>query len=104
MISAVKPRQRTKFTFQLVGIAFLCAGAATAAQDATQLTRAAASLPTESRTVIKSLMSLREMPDGAWKYHTGDLAHGEDVNLDDSGWPVMPDYVFERVGLVSADC
>jgi alpha-mannosidase len=90
MISAVKPRQRTKFTFQLVGIAFLCAGAATAAQDATQLTRAAASLPTESRTVIKSLMSLREMPDGAWKYHTGDLAHGEDVNLDDSGWPVMP--------------
>jgi alpha-mannosidase len=29
---------------------------------------------------------LRELPDGAWKLHAGDLAHGEAVGLDESGW------------------
>jgi alpha-mannosidase len=28
------------------------------------------------------------LPDGAWRYHPGDVPHGEDPALDDSGWTV----------------
>jgi alpha-mannosidase len=46
-------------------------------------------LPAASRAVIDRLGSLRELPAGTWKMHTGDLPHGEDANLDDSGWPTV---------------
>jgi alpha-mannosidase len=67
----------------LAGLLF--AGRATA-QTAAQAAQIAASLPSASQAVIDRLSSLRELPDGAWKLHAGDLAHGEAVNLDESGW------------------
>jgi alpha-mannosidase len=67
----------------LAGLLF--AGWATA-QTAAQAAQIAASLPSASQAVIDRLSSLRELPDGAWKLHAGDLAHGEAVNLDESGW------------------
>ena len=39
--------------------------------------------------VIGRLSRLRELPDGTWKTHSGDLAHGEAVNLDESGWQTI---------------
>jgi alpha-mannosidase len=63
----------------------LFTGRATA-QSAAQAAQIAATLPAESRAVIERLSGLRELPDGAWKLHAGDLAHGEAVNLDESGW------------------
>jgi alpha-mannosidase len=63
----------------------LCAGQA-AAQSAAEAAKIAANLPSESRAVIARLSGLHELPDGAWKIHAGDLAHGEAVNLDESGW------------------
>jgi alpha-mannosidase len=56
------------------------------AQSAADAAKIAASLPAESQAVIGRLSGLREMPDGAWKLHAGDLAHGEAVNLDESDW------------------
>src|ERR1039458_600370 len=58
----------------------------TTAQSATQAAQIAATLPADTHAVIDRLSSLRELPDGAWKLHAGDLAHGEAVNLDESGW------------------
>src|ERR1039457_5314833 len=55
-------------------------------QRNTEMAKAAALLPPDSRTVVDRLSSLRELPAGAWKMHTGDIAHGEDANLDDSSW------------------
>ncbi len=46
-------------------------------------------LPAESRNVITRLTLLRELPDGAWKMHSGDLAHGEAENVDDSSWKII---------------
>jgi alpha-mannosidase len=63
----------------------LFAGRATS-QSAADASKIAASLPAESRAVIERLSELRELPDGAWKLHGGDLAHGEAVNLDESDW------------------
>jgi len=52
-----------------------------------------ANLPQTSRDVIARLASLSELPTVAWKMHTGDIAHGESVNLDDSGWQtIAPDH------------
>jgi len=66
----------------------LLAGRATA-QTTAQAAQIASSLPSELQAVIERLSGLRELPDGAWKLHAGDLAHGEAVNLDESGWQTM---------------
>jgi alpha-mannosidase len=59
------------------------------AKVAAEIDRVASNLPQESRTVITRLTMLRELPSSAWKMHGGDLAHGEDVNLDESGWQAI---------------
>ncbi len=42
--------------------------------------------------VMGKLSSLQSLPDGAWKTHAGDVAHGEAINLDESDWqPVAKD-------------
>ena len=61
-----------------------------AAKVAAEISRVASNLPPESRDVITRLTMLRELPGGAWKMHGGDLAHGEDVNLDESSWQTFP--------------
>ena len=65
--------------------ALLFAGQA-AAQRGSEMTRAAALLPPDSRAVVGRLNNLRELSAGVWKMHAGDVAHGEDVNVDESGW------------------
>ncbi len=59
------------------------------AKVAAEIDRVASNLPQESRTVITRLTMLRELPSSTWKMHGGDLAHGEDVNLDESGWQAI---------------
>ena len=51
--------------------------------------RATALLPPDSRVVAERLAGLRQLPAGTWKLHTGDVAHGEDANLDDGSWPTV---------------
>ncbi len=43
--------------------------------------------PPESQKILDTLASLSTLPAPAWRYHTGDLAHGESPSLDDSSWP-----------------
>jgi len=59
------------------------------AQNAADAQKIAAALDPQSRAVIERLSTLRELPDGAWKMLGGDLAHGEAVNLDESGWQTI---------------
>ncbi len=94
MLSVAKLIRRTP----LAGVAFavlvtacgalLCAGHA-AAQSAAEAAKIAANLQPQSQTVIERLSGLYELPDGTWKTHPGDLAHGEALNLDDSGWETI---------------
>ena len=56
------------------------------ARVAAQVAKVAGNLPAESRAVIERLTMLQEIPDGTWKMHSGDLAHGEAIDLDESGW------------------
>ncbi|MFY9852427.1 MAG: glycoside hydrolase family 38 C-terminal domain-containing protein [Terracidiphilus sp.] len=56
------------------------------AQSTADAAKIIASLPADTHAVIDRLSSLRELPDVAWKMHSGDLAHGEALNLDESDW------------------
>lgn len=67
-----------------VGILFLSVVAISKA--ATQAAHSFA-LDTAAQNAVDRLGAIAEgLPDGAWKYHAGDIPHGEDVGLDDSQW------------------
>ena len=59
------------------------------AQSAADAANAAASLPPSSHAVLVRLYGLHELPDGAWKMHAGDVAHGEAAGLDESTWQAI---------------
>ena len=91
MISVLKMRCRIPAFFAVFAAIVIFAGpghavAQTAAEAAKMTAKRVASLEPESRTVIERLSALHELPDGAWKLHAGDLAHGEAVGLDESSW------------------
>ena len=56
-------------------------------QEIAALTR---SLPEASQTTIDRLAELNNLPVDGWRFHAGDVAHGEAVELDDNSWPVLP--------------
>ena len=38
---------------------------------------------------LHTLEEIRTLPPGEWRFHAGDLPHGESPTLDDSSWPVV---------------
>ncbi|MGA7315261.1 MAG: alpha-mannosidase, partial [Silvibacterium sp.] len=46
-------------------------------------------LPADAQKVIARLAELSSLPSGDWRFHEGDLAHGESPSVDDSSWPVV---------------
>ena len=49
-------------------------------------TRSQTVLTPGQQAVLKRLSSLETLPDGPWRFHEGDVAHGESPTLDDSSW------------------
>ncbi len=88
MNSSSKVRFFVLVSLLLFGGAFFAAQPA-AGQPGSEVERVAATLPAQSRTVVERLISLSQLPAGTWKMHSGDLAHGEAVNLDENGWQAM---------------
>ena len=46
------------------------------------------SLSAPVQRVAKQLSTLTNLPSQGWRFHIGDIAHGEAVDLDDSSWQV----------------
>jgi alpha-mannosidase len=44
-------------------------------------------LPAQAQDVLRQLGELGQIPADGWKIHLGNLPHGEDPELDDTGWP-----------------
>jgi alpha-mannosidase len=59
------------------------------AQNVTLRAKIVAALPAEAQTVVERLSTLSELPDGGWKMHSGDLAHGEAIGLDEGDWQTI---------------
>lgn len=87
MIAALKLRCKLLFLF-VVAVTLVFAGSARA-QRGSEMARATALLPPPLRSVVDRLGSLHELPAGVWKMHAGDVAHGEDTDLDDSSWQAV---------------
>jgi len=56
------------------------------AQNVALRAKIVAALPDEAQNVVARLSTLSELPDGTWKMHSGDLAHGEAIGLNEGDW------------------
>jgi alpha-mannosidase len=72
------------FFGSVCGVLFLTGHAQ--AQSGDEAAKIAAVLKPEAQSIIARLSALSNLPDGTWKTHSGDLAHGEAVPLDESSW------------------
>src|ERR1700677_3077773 len=69
-------------------LAFLMCPSAQA-ESAKQVAEITHTLSPESQKVIERLSSFDNLPAEQWRYHPGDLAHGESPSLDDSSWALV---------------
>ncbi len=46
-------------------------------------------LPAQARATVERLALLNQIDINDWRYHVGDLPHGESPTLDDSGWATV---------------
>jgi alpha-mannosidase len=60
-----------------------------AALGAQAVDAAIKSLPPVDQQVITRLDELNTLPSGDWRFHAGDVPHGESPSLDDSTWQVV---------------
>ena len=58
------------------------------AQTAAQVGKIVKPLSGRSQAVVERLSGLNRLPAEEWRFHAGDLAHGESPDLDDSAWPL----------------
>jgi alpha-mannosidase len=94
MIPALKSSRRHSISATLVAIFVSVSGAlllscCAHAQSAEEAAKIAANLKPEAQTVIARLSTISNLPDGTWKMHSGDLAHGEAVKLDETSWQTI---------------
>ncbi len=59
------------------------------AQSPKEVAAIVQSLSPASQQVIERLSTFDSLPAEQWRYHSGDLAHGEAVDTDDSGWALV---------------
>jgi len=71
----------------IASIFLLCVSAQ--AQSATQVNQITHALSPTSQKIIGRLSSFDNLPAEQWRYHSGDLAHGESPSLDDSSWALV---------------
>ncbi|HXW15951.1 MAG TPA: alpha-mannosidase, partial [Terriglobia bacterium] len=67
----------------------LLGGARAIAQTAAQVAQIVKSYSERSQAVLQRLGALNQLPAEDWRFHAGDLAHGESLDLDDASWPLV---------------
>src|SRR5208283_2393485 len=87
MNSRLKDPCRIFLVLLFAGILFMVWPAA--GQQGMPVPQPGSNLSPAAGAVIDRLASLGELPAGTWKMRKGDLAHGESLNLDESGWRVV---------------
>ena len=69
--------------------ASMSGGVQAVGQGADQAAQIVKSLDSNSKTVVGRLTELNRLPADEWRFHAGDMAHGESPDLDDSQWTVV---------------
>jgi len=70
-------------------LAALLTGAYANAQNAEQAAAIVKPLNPTSQAVVQRLSELNRLTAEEWRFHVGDLAHGESPELDDSSWQLV---------------
>lgn len=73
-------------TFRWQRFALLCAAAAAAQVSVAQAAPSKEILTPTSNEKLKALAALGTIPNLTWRFHGGDLAHGEAGDLNDAAW------------------
>src|SRR5215472_13421314 len=75
------------------------------AQSASQTATILKTLGPRSHTVIERLSLLNRLRADEWRFHEGDITHGESADLDDSAWGghQRPQRDIGRCGLVASN-
>jgi alpha-mannosidase len=80
------PNRKRILTLSLGAGALFAFGLHAAAQSAEQAASIVKSLSGNAHAVVQRLSQLDRLPAEEWRFHPGDLAHGESPDLDDSSW------------------
>ncbi|MFC5862319.1 glycoside hydrolase family 38 C-terminal domain-containing protein [Acidicapsa dinghuensis] len=93
VFGVVKKRRGFGFGLMAATLSAIAAGAlvsvgaqAQSAQQATEIVKALGSGP---QLVVTRLSELDSLPADEWRFHDGDLPHGESTSLDDSSWQTV---------------
>ncbi len=73
---------------RFVSLALALAGSTLLAQSFTPV-REQKNLSPAAIEKLHTIETLNSLPVGDWRFHVGDLPHGESPTLDDSAWPVV---------------
>ena len=76
-------------TAALCAFASLSGSRLAVAQSAEQAAQVVKSLDSNSQAVVRRFSALDSLPADEWRYHAGDMAHGESTDLDDSSWQTV---------------
>jgi alpha-mannosidase len=81
-------------TITLTGLVFLSVATLLHAQDEPavspqSLGELTTTLSPQARTTVEALRSLNTLEAEDWRYHVGDLPHGEAIALNETSWPVV---------------
>lgn len=71
------------------GLAILACSAIAVGAMAQTSASSHSTLSAKSRENLNILESLSSLPAGEWRYHSGDLPHGESTTLDDASWKLV---------------
>ncbi len=85
----VLARRLTGIVFMAAALLLLAATPAARAQSPAEIAHIIGTLPPADQQVLQRLSSFDNLPAAEWRYHAGDVPHGEDPALDDSSWQLV---------------
>ena len=89
-----REHRENSFSLSVIGSllcisALLCGHTRAVAQSASDVAQAVKALDSTSQTVVGRLGELNRLSADEWRFHSGDIAHGESTDLDDSSWQAV---------------
>jgi len=87
--SASHSRRAPRYIVLAILVLVLSVLTAEPARSQSEVDKAVKSLSVPTQTTVNELSTLVSLPADDWRFHAGDVAHGESPDLDDASWQVV---------------
>jgi alpha-mannosidase len=87
--SASHSRRAPRYIVLAILVLVLSVLTAEPARSQSEADKAVKSLSVPTQTTVNELSTLVSLPADDWRFHAGDVAHGESPDLDDASWQVV---------------